>query len=52
MKIITATVINEVITPTEPMPSDAKLIVFNGTEYVIYEEGDELPPEPIYDEQL
>ena len=43
MKIITATVINEVITPTEPMPIDAKLIVFNGTDYVIYEEGDELP---------
>ena len=43
MKIIAATVINDVITPTEQMPSDAKLIVFNGTEYVIYEEGDELP---------
>ena len=43
MKIITATVISDVITPTETMPSDAKLIVFNGTEYVIYEEGDELP---------
>ena len=47
MKTIAATVINEVITPTEPMPSDAKLIVFNGTEYVIYEAGDELPPEPV-----
>ena len=43
MKIITATVINEVITPIEPMPSDAKMIVFNGTEYVVYEDGDELP---------
>ena len=43
MRIITATVINDVITPTEVMPSDAKLIVFNGTEYVIYEDGDELP---------
>ena len=43
MKTIAATVINEVITPTEPMPIDAKLIVFNGTEYVIYEDGDELP---------
>ena len=43
MKTIAATVINEVITPTEPMPKDAKLIVFNGTEYVIYEDGDELP---------
>ena len=44
MRIITATVINDVITPTEAMPSDAKLIVFNGAAYVIYEEGDELPP--------
>ena len=43
MKTIAATVINEVVTPTEPMPSNAKLIVFNGTEYVIYEDGDELP---------
>ena len=52
MKTIAATVIDDVITPKEQMPSDAKLIVFNGTEYVVYEEGDELPPEPIYDEQL
>ena len=43
MKTIAATVINEVVTPTEAMPSNAKLIVFNGTEYVIYEDGDELP---------
>ena len=43
MKTIAATVINDVITPTEPMPIDAKLIVFNGAEYVIYEDGDELP---------
>ena len=43
MKTIAATVINEVVTPIEAMPSDAKLIVFNGTEYVIYEDGDELP---------
>ena len=43
MRIITATVINDVITPVEPLPTNAKLIVFNGTEYVIYEDGDELP---------
>ena len=43
MRIITATVINDVITPTETLPNDAKLILFNGTEYVIYEEDDELP---------
>jgi len=45
MKTIAATVINEVVTPIEAMPSDAKMIVFNGTEYVIYEEGDEIPAE-------
>ena len=43
MRTIAATVINEVITPVEPLPTNAKLIVFNGTEYVIYEDGDELP---------
>ena len=43
MKTIAATVINEVITPTEPIPIDAKLIVFNGTDYVVYEDSDELP---------
>jgi len=43
MKTIAATVINEVITPVSEIPTDAKWIVFNGTEYVIYEEGDELP---------
>ena len=45
MKTIAATVINEVITPVEPLPTNAKLIVFNGTEYVIYEDGDEIPAE-------
>ena len=43
MKTIAATVINEVITPVSELPTNAKLIVFNGTEYVIYEDGDELP---------
>ena len=43
MRIITAIVVNDVITPVEPLPTNAKLIVFNGTEYVIYEDGDELP---------
>jgi len=43
MKTIAATVINEVVTPVEPLPDNAALIIFNGTGYVIYEEGDELP---------
>jgi len=45
MKTIAATVINEVVTPIEPLPTTAKMIVFNGTGYVIYEEGDEIPAE-------
>ena len=49
MKTIAATVINEVITPVEPLPTNAKLIVFNGTGYLIYEEGDELSIEPVYE---
>lgn len=43
MKTIVATVVNDVITPVSELPTNAKLIVFNGTEYVIYEDGDELP---------
>ena len=43
MKTIAATTINDVITPVSELPTDAKMIVFNGTEYVIYEDGDELP---------
>ena len=43
MKTIAAKVVNDVITPVSELPTNAKLIVFNGTEYVIYEDGDELP---------
>ena len=43
MRIISAVVINDVIHPLESLPTDAIKIVFNGTEYVIYEDGDELP---------
>ena len=43
MRIITAIVVNDVITPVSELPTNAKMIVFNGTEYVIYEDGDELP---------
>lgn len=43
MKIIAYIVIEGVNTPSEPLPDDAKKIVFNGTNYIVYEEGDELP---------
>jgi hypothetical protein len=52
MKIIAAIMVNDVICPASEFPDSAIKIVFDGTEYVIYEEGDELPPEPIYDERL
>lgn len=43
MKTIACIVIDNVNTPAEPLPKDAKKIVFNGTDYIVYEEGDELP---------
>ena len=43
MKIINVVIVDDVIAPVSELPKDAKLIVFNGTEYVIYEDGDELP---------
>ena len=43
MQTIGTKIVNDVIYPESELPSDAKLIVFNGTEYVIYEDGDELP---------
>lgn len=52
MQTIGTVIIDDVICPVSEFPDSAIKIVFNGTEYVIYEEGDELPPEPVYDEQL
>ena len=43
MKIINVVIVDDVIAPVSELPKDAKLIVFNGKEYLIYEEGDELP---------
>ncbi len=52
MQTIGTVYIDGVISPVSEFPDSAVKIVFNGTEYVIYEEDDELPPEPVYDEQL
>ena len=43
MKIINVVIVDDVIAPASELPEDAKMIVFNGKEYVIYEDGDELP---------
>ena len=34
--------------PSSAIPTNAALVVFDGTEntYTVYEQGDELPPEP------
>lgn len=45
MKIIKATTIEGVITPVSELPDSAIKVVFDGTEYVIYENGDEIPAE-------
>jgi len=45
MQTILAVLVDDVFKPTISLPDNAKLIVFNGTEYVIYEEGDEIPAE-------
>ena len=43
MKTIGTVIIDGVIFPASDFPDSAVKIVFNGTEYVIYEDGDELP---------
>lgn len=46
MKTIEAILIDDVLTPTEQLPTDAIKIVFDGERYIIYELGDELPVMP------
>jgi len=49
MKTIGTKIVDGVIHPASEFPDSAIKIVFDGTEYVIYEEDDELPPEPVYE---
>lgn len=44
MKIIGTVIVDDVISPVSDFPKDAIKIVFDGEKYVIYEQGDELPP--------
>ena len=48
MRIITVTIENGVAIPDEPLPNNSIANQFDGEKYVIYEQGDELPPEPVY----
>ena len=52
MQTIGTVYIDGVISPVSEFPVSAIKIVFDGTNYIVYEQGDELPPEPVYDEQL
>lgn len=52
MILIPPILVDSVLKPSEPIPATALCVVCDGTNYIVYEEGDELPPEPIYDEQL
>ena len=52
MKLIDIVLVDDVIKPSEPIPTNALRVVCDGTNYIVYEEGDELPPETMYDEQL
>lgn len=52
MQTIGTVNIDDVIFPVSDFPKDAIKIVFDGEKYIIYEVGDELPPELVYDEQL
>ena len=52
MQTIGTVNIDGVIYPVSEFPDSAIKIVFDGEKYIIYEVGDELPHEPVYDEQL
>jgi len=47
MITITATVVSsesgDVVTPSQPIPDNAVLVVFDGSAWTVYEPGDELP---------
>lgn len=46
MKTIPVEHVGEAIQPSEPFPDTAIKVVCDGQNYTVYEEGDELPPEP------
>ena len=52
MVLIPVVLVDSILKPSEPIPANALRVVCDGTNYIVYEDGDELPPEPIYDEQL
>ena len=41
MRIITATIVDDVVIPDEPLPQDSIANCFDGQKYIIYEVGDD-----------
>ena len=35
--------------PTQPIPADAVRVYYGAESVTVYQPGDELPPEPVYD---
>lgn len=52
MKTITAVLVDGVITSSEPIPENAVRVIYDGVNYTVYEAGDELPPDAVYDQPL
>jgi len=52
MILIPVVLVDSILKPSEPIPSNAIKVVCDGVNYTVYEQGDELPPELVYDEQL
>ena len=50
MKIISAVLVDNVLKPSEPIPTNAIHVVCDGTNYIVYEESDDLPHEPVYEQ--
>ena len=47
MILIPASLVGNVLKPSEPIPANAIRVVCDGQDYIVYEVGDELPPEPV-----
>ena len=53
MITIASVVIDGVNVPESTIPEGAAMVIFDGAAgaYIVYEQGDELPPEPVNDSE-
>lgn len=51
MKKIAIERVGDAIKPSEEIPQSAVRVVCDGEHYLVYEEGDELPADPVSDVQ-